>query len=122
MLESWAHSFQVFAQTEMQGQRLCSLSHNTTLHPPEASDKNHSLLNIPSLSTPPAQGKNSEESSNVKTLATSCIKPSTNLLNQRGIYLDVVPVQVFGKDVTIQTYALLDSGSDETFCERRLDD
>ena len=50
------------------------------------------------------------------------MKPSTNSLNERGIYLDIVPVQVFGKDVTIQTYALLDSGSDRTFCERRLVD
>ena len=99
-----------------------SLSHNTTLHPPEVSDKNHPRLNIPSLSTPPAQGKNSEKSSNVKTLSTSCMKPLTNSLNERGIYLDIVPVQVFGKDVTIQTYALLDSGSDRTFCKRRLVD
>ena len=99
-----------------------SLSHNTTLHPPEVSDKNHSQLNIPSLCTSPAQGKNSEKYSNVKTLVTSCMKPSTNSLNERGIYLDIVPVRGFGKDVTIQTYALLDSGSNRTFCERRLVD
>ena len=43
-----------------------SLSHNTTLHPPDVYDKNHSRLNIPSLSTSPAQGKNSEESSMLK--------------------------------------------------------
>ena len=99
-----------------------SLSHNTTLHPPEVSDKNYSHLNISSLSTSPAQGKNSEESSNVKTLATSCIKPSTKSLNKQGIYLGTVPIQVFGKAVTIQTYALLNSGSDRIFCERRFVD
>ena len=50
------------------------------------------------------------------------MKPSTNSLNERGIYVDIFPVQVFGKDVTIQTYALLDSASDRTFCECRLVD
>ena len=99
-----------------------SLSRNTTLHSPEISDKNQSCLKVFSLSTSPAQNKNSEESFNVKTLATSCMKPSINSLNEQGIYLDIVPAQVFGKDVTIHTYDLLDSGSGRTFCERRLVD
>ena len=99
-----------------------SLSCNTTLHSPEVSDKSQSRLKVSSLSTSPVQSKNSEKSFNVKTLATSCMKPSINSLNEQGIYLDIVPVKVFGKDVTIQTYALLDSGSDRTFCERRLVD
>ena len=42
-----------------------SLSHNTTLHPPEVSDKNQSRRHVSSLFTSPAKGENSEESSNV---------------------------------------------------------
>ena len=41
-------------------------------------------------------------------------------LCDKGAYLDIVPVSVTCNDRTIATYALLDSGSDRTFCERQL--
>ena len=74
-----------------------SLFHNTTLHPPEVSDKNHSRLNILSLPTSLAQGKNHRKSSNVKILATSCMKSSTNSPNERGIFLVIVPAKSLRK-------------------------
>ena len=33
-------------------------------------------------------------------------------------YLDIVPVRVKGKDDAVLTFAVLDPGSDKTFCER----
>ena len=50
------------------------------------------------------------------------MKPSTKSMNERDIYVDKVPVQFLGKDTTMQTYALLYSGSDRTFCEHRIVD
>ena len=69
-----------------------SLSHNTTLQPSEIFEKYYSCLDCPSSSTSLAQGKYSAESCDVKTLATFCMKSSTKSLNQRSIYLGVVPV------------------------------
>ena len=42
--------------------------------------------------------------------------------HKRSVYLDIVPVKIVAGDTAVHTYALLDSGSDRTFCERCLAD
>ena len=39
---------------------------------------------------------------------------------KRGAYLGIVPIKVVSNDDAVETYALLDSGSDRTFCEKQL--
>ena len=85
-----------------------STAHKTLLHLVSKGSEAQSSTNQPTTS----------EESQVKSLATS--SRMSNTLQGRGTYLDVVPVKVFTKDETIQTYALLDSGSDRSFCEARL--
>ena len=85
-----------------------STAHNTLLHLVSKGSEAQSSTNQPTTS----------EESQVKSLATS--SRMSNTLQGRGTYLDIVPVKVFTKDETIQTYALLDSGSDRSFCEARL--
>ena len=60
------------------------------------------------------------ETQEIKSLATLS-KGSSQTSNSR-VYLDIVPVKVVVEDsnIVVQTYALLDSGSDKTFCEKRL--
>ena len=37
---------------------------------------------------------------------------------KQGAYLDIVPIKVVSNDDAVEAYALLDSGSDRTFCEK----
>ena len=64
------------------------------------------------------QSMTTSEESQVKSLTTSSYM--SNILQGGGAYLDIVPVKVSTKDETIQTYALLNSMSDRTFCEAHL--
>ena len=45
---------------------------------------------------------------------------STRSNEKRGAYLDIVPIKVVSNDDAVEMYALLDSGSDKTFCEKQL--
>jgi len=58
----------------------------------------------------------SGEPSKAKFLAMS----SKNSGLYSRAFLDIVPVKVCSESSVIHTYALLDSGSDRTFCDERL--
>ena len=60
-----------------------------------------------------SEGKTNTGSTAVKSVTTStlAVKSITS-----HVYLDIVPVKV------VYTYALLDTGSDRSFCEQRLAD
>ena len=55
----------------------------------------------------------------VKSLAAYS-KNSKPFTSKTGVHLDIVPVQVLAGGGVVQTHALLNTGSDRTFCERRL--
>ena len=100
-------------------QRCGSSSHNTSLHPPEYTEKQSQSdsrvgaeSNSIKVSSPP-------DSATTKSLATSCTA-AARTHHKNGAYLDIVPLKVCSGNMIIHTYALLDSGSDRTFCERRL--
>ena len=91
-------------------------SHNTLLHlasfsPPGNRKENDT--STPFSSTPSAFTK----SVNDKSLAMST---QISSLTCSKAYLDIVPVRVKVKDDAVFTYALLDSGSGKTFCEREI--
>ena len=88
-----------------------STSHNTLLHPSES----HAYTeNVKGNCSKP------NDVSEAKALAT--LSQPAIAGHKRSIYLDIVPVKIVAGDTTVHTYALLDSGSDRTFCERRLVD
>ena len=66
-----------------------------------------------------AENDNTTADVKVKSLAAYS-KNSKLFTSKTGVYLDIVPVQVLAGGGVVQTYALLDTGSDRTFCERRL--
>ena len=93
-----------------------SLRRNTILHPLEAPkdrSRNYSGnkgdLNCNQPAAPVSVAK---------SLAPACT--STINIRKKGAYLDIVSVKVSKDDVVLRTYALPDSGSDRTFCERHL--
>ena len=93
-----------------------SLWHNTILHPSEATkyrSRNYHGNN---------GGLNCNQPAATVSVAKSFANACTSIINsrKRGAYLNIVPVKVSKGDAVIRTYALLDSGSDRTFCERHL--
>ena len=66
-----------------------------------------------------AENDNTTADVKAKSLAAYS-KNSKPFTSKTGVYLDIVPVQVLAGGGVAQTYALLDTGSDRTFCERRL--
>ena len=90
------------------------------LHPPEASGRSQKPVDKKdAASSILAVNENTTADVKVKSLAAYC-KNSKLFTSKTGVYLDIVPVQVLADGGVIQTYALLDTGSDRTFCERRL--
>ena len=88
-----------------------STSHNTLLHP---SESHADIENVKGNCSKP------NDVSEAKTLAT--LSQPAIAGHKRSVYLDIVPVKIVAGDTAVHTYALLDSGSDKTFCERRLAD
>ena len=100
-----------------------SLLHNTTLHPPDNVGRKDQ--DVPSsdadASTIPPSTSSDNTAAITKSLTASCrSKAVAATCRKRSVYLDIVPVKVHRGNVVVHTYALLDSGSDRTFCERRL--
>ena len=101
----------------------CSMKHMTVLHPP----------NPPSTSSPSQAAHHSAIDPSGSVNASSDIIAAQNHLTGAGehdsksnsanrVRLRIVPVRVCGKplDKVIETYALLDNGSDVTLCNRSL--
>ena len=90
-------------------------SHNTLLRPPDECDESRGAL-----SSSNSQSKSDEEAKTVKSLTVSCSHSPRKALPNHSVYLDIVPVKVTNGSIDIQTYALLDSDSGTSFCERHL--
>ena len=99
-----------------------SLVHNTTLHPPdsvERKDRDVSSNDADASMIPPSTSSYNTAAI-TKSLTASCRwKAVAATCRKNSVYLDIVPVKVH-RGIVVHTYALLDSGSDGTFCERRL--
>lgn len=95
---------------EMQG---CSGKHHTLLHPPSNPDEDKK-------ESSPKKTDTSRRTSS----ATSTPSRASNAvsLNQQRVCLPIVPVRVRGREdsCVIETYALLDQGSDTTLCNEGL--
>ena len=89
-------------------------NHNSLLHATSgASPENLSKGNS-------TTSKSQECSSGDKLQEAKSLATLSKLTQSSKVYLDIVPVKVKSDTGFILTYALLDSGSDRTFCERRL--
>lgn len=103
--------------------------------------KHNRFLHLPSVSAAPVPGVSNPNSLNNEAAATSATTPkdtpkevdgyftntasnSANVTNatKSKIALPIVPVRVrdIGRDAYIDTYALLDNGSTQTFCSEKL--
>ena len=100
-------------------QRCGSSSHNTILHPPEYTEKPSQSDSRVGAESNSIKVGSPPDSATTKSLATSCTA-AARTHRKNGAYLDIVPLKVCSGNMIIHTYALLDSGSDRTFCERRL--
>ena len=88
-------------------------NHNSLLHTTSgASPENVSKDNSTFKSQECSSGDRLQKAKSLVTLS--------KLAQSSKIYLDIVPVKVKSDTGFILTYALLDSGSDRTFCEHRL--
>ena len=88
--------------------------HNSLLHATSgASPENQSKGNS-------TTSKSQECSSGDKLQEAKSLATLSKLTQSSKVYLDIVPVKVKSDTGFTLTYALLDSGSDRTFCERRL--
>ena len=96
-------------------------AHHTLLHPPEnvhqrrdhSEDVGESFPEETQTRSGPGGDSEKEEriEANVHSARSN---------EKRGVYLDIVPIKVVSNDDAVETYALLDSGSDRTFCEKQL--
>ena len=104
----------------------CGLSHHTLLHDDPQPDSRPSLANNqsssiqPSTSLPESVRHSSPVSSSLPAVQSSinqvCAQP------QRKVLLQVLPVQIHSQDNLINTYAVLDPGSDSTLIRKDLAD
>ena len=104
----------------------CGRSHHTLLHEDPQPDSRPSLANNqsssiqPSTSLPESVRHSSPVSSSLPAVQSSinqvCAQP------QRKVLLQVLPVQIHSQDNLINTYAVLDPGSDSTLIRKDLAD
>ena len=96
-----------------------SVLHNTLLHPSDNFVSRPTKNIINDSETLDSEGKTNAGSIEIKSVTTStlAVKSITS-----HAYLDIVPVKVVKDSNVVYTYALLDTGSDRSFCEQRLAD
>ena len=90
--------------------------HNSLLHTPYSLSKESSSDSKSGNSAPDPDP--SAKLVETKTLALS--SRTSGITTSSRAYLDIVPVKVKSNDHVVYTYALLDTGSDRTFCEQCL--
>ncbi len=102
----------------------CGRKHNTLLHSPETinqakdkGDEDHAVSKKTPVSVIGA-GKKPDNSVKDNFDKGTC----NSMVTARKVCLRVVPVKVHGPTEQIETWALLDNGSDVTLCDRRLVD
>jgi len=95
----------------------CEGKHNTLLHPPSSSDKKDSDKNHNTNN-----GSGDAAQCHVVKSDVNGLHKDTGAGKTRRVCLPIVPIRVRGRggQKTINTYALLDKGSDTSLCEKRL--
>ena len=96
-------------------------AHHTLLHPPENVHQWRDHSEDAGESFPEeSQTRGGPSGDSQKEERIEANVHSTRSYEKRGAYLDIVPIKVVSNDDAVETYALLDSGSDRTFCEKQL--
>ena len=92
----------------------CQQPHHSLLHKP-IEDKEETLAN-------PKEGPGPREQANVNTVTTAPVEtasPTYSTTSRTKVALQVVPVKITSKEGdSVATYALLDTGSEETFLSK----
>ncbi|XP_071490096.1 uncharacterized protein [Diadema antillarum] len=97
----------------------CNRKHHTLLHPPQSGKKEERRndSSAPTSSTGTSMATATSDPTTSKTEGGQCLSTSSS---RKRVCLRVVPVNVTGNGQVIQTWALLDEGSDVSLCSDRL--